>query len=96
MKIIVAYDIGDHRNRERFARFLMRKGLERIQKSLFIGRGSGQKIKDIVRYASKIIDPSNDCVHVFMLGDNEYLQAKIIGKPWSSGGGDIVQIATII
>ena len=95
MKIIVAYDIGDTGKREKFARFLMRKGLERIQRSLFIGRGSGQAVKDIIRYADKLINHDNDCVHIFMLNDYEYLQAKVIGSPWGSGE-KIVQVATII
>ncbi len=95
MKIIVAYDIGNTVKREKFARFLMRHGLERIQRSLFIGRGSGQVIKDITRYAEKNIDQSRDCVHVFILNDNEYLQAKVIGTPWNRSG-EIVQAAVII
>lgn len=90
MKIIVAYDISDNSVREVLAKFLIRNGLNRIQRSLFIGRGSGQLIKDIERYASKLIDPDKDCVHIFILNDIEYLQTKIIGKPWSESR-EIVQ-----
>ncbi len=82
MKIIVAYDISDNGVRESIARFLMRKGLARIQRSLFVGRGSGQVVKDIIRYCEKLIDTNTDCVHIFILNDYEYLQARVIGKPW--------------
>ncbi len=95
LKIIVAYDIGSTVKREKFARFLMRQGLERIQRSLFIGRGSGQIVKDITRYADKIIEKDRDCVHIFMLNDNEYLMAKVIGTPWG-GEEELVQAAVIV
>lgn len=83
MKVIVAYDIGDNGRREAFAAFLKRHGLTRIQRSLFIGHATQALIKDIERYASRIIDKEKDCVHVFMLTSYEDTRIRIIGKPWN-------------
>ncbi len=83
MKIIVAYDISDNIRREAFAGFLKRQGLERIQRSLFIGRGGSSLVKDIERMARRLIDQSTDCVHIFMLSGLEQTKIKVIGRPWS-------------
>ncbi len=86
MKIIVAYDIGDNVKREAFAGFLKRLGLERIQRSLFIGRGGGGLVKDIERMARRIIDPCRDCVHIFILSSYEQTRVRVIGTPYNEVG----------
>jgi len=83
MKIIVAYDISDNIKREAFAGFLKRMGLERIQRSLFIGRGGSSLVKDIERMARRIIDADHDCVHIFMLSAYDQTRIRIIGTPYN-------------
>ena len=67
MRVIIAYDISNNVKREAFASFLKSRGLERIQRSLFIGRTTSEIVKDIERVARRIIDQTRDCVHIFIL-----------------------------
>ncbi len=96
MKIIVAYDISDNIKREAFANYLKRQGLERIQRSLFIGRGCNALVKDIERMARRIIDLERDCVHIFILYGLEQTKIKVIGRPWSEAREHGIQVVTVI
>ncbi len=91
----MAYDIGDNSKREAFAGFLKKHGLTRIQRSLFIGHATTALIKDIERFASRIIDTENDCVHIFILTGYENTRTKVVGKPWNEARQS-VPTATLI
>ncbi len=96
MRIIVAYDIGDNVVREAFAGYLKRIGLKRIQRSLFIGRGSTYLVKDIERMARRMINMDNDCVHIFILYSIEQTKVRVIGTPWDEARSHSIQAVEII
>ena len=84
MKVIVMYDISDDRIRELLANRLQRLGLTRVQRSVFVGWGSSQKIKDIERLASRLIDPRTDVVHIVPIDESYWRRVKVIGTPYGS------------
>lgn len=80
-RVLVIYDISVNGVRERFANYLKAMGLNRIQRSAFIGKVSSQTLKDIERVARRIINPKTDIVHIFPLSAYEYTHMKVLGKP---------------
>ena len=80
-RVLVIYDISDNGVRERFANHLKALGLNRIQRSAFIGKVSSQTLKDIERAARRIINPETDIVHIFPLSSYEYTRMRVLGKP---------------
>lgn len=48
MNLLLAYDIAHDRTRNRMAKTLLRNGLIRIQKSVFMGRSTQERLQKIV------------------------------------------------
>lgn len=81
LRVLVVYDIGDNLVREEFARRLQQLGLERIQRSCFLGRGGIDLVKTVARIAERLIEVRKDVVHVFPLDEYSFKYVKCIGKP---------------
>ncbi|MEM1642501.1 MAG: CRISPR-associated endonuclease Cas2 [Desulfurococcaceae archaeon] len=81
LRVLVVYDIGDNTIREEFARKLQQLGLERIQRSCFLGRGGLDLVKTVARVAERLIDVKKDVVHVFPLDEYSFKYAKCVGRP---------------
>lgn len=81
MRVLVVYDIGDDLVREEFARRLQQLGLERIQRSCFLGRGGVDLVKTVARVAERLVDAKRDVVHVFPLDEYSFRYARCVGKP---------------
>lgn len=94
MKLIVTYDISNDRDREEFSGHLERLGLTRIQRSVFIGRGNLQLIKDIEKLAKKYIEPSRDCVLIVPIDEYYWRRSRVLGTPFNGNrklvGVDII------
>lgn len=83
MRVLVVYDIGDNLVREEFARRLSQLGLERIQRSCFLGRGGLDLVKAIARVAERLVDRKRDIVHIFPLDEYSFKYMRCIGMPMS-------------
>ncbi|MCS7099434.1 MAG: CRISPR-associated endonuclease Cas2 [Sulfolobales archaeon] len=85
MRTLVVYDIGDNLTREEFARKLKQLGLERIQRSCFLGRGGIELAKTVVRIAERTVNARRDVVHVFLLDEYSFRSMRCVGRPLNWG-----------
>lgn len=85
MKILVIYDVSDNGKRSRLANELKRYGLTRIQRSAFEGDIDSQRVKDIVRTISRIVDLRTDVVHIVPLGVRDWENRIVIGNEGGRG-----------
>lgn len=92
MYIIVVYDIGDDNKRKRYADYLKSKGLQRMQRSMFMGKTSPMIIKDIYRLTPRFMDLSNDIVHIIPLTQYSFQHIKVYGKPFTELKEKVFQI----
>lgn len=83
-RVLVIYDISSNSDREKLASKLKSFGLERVQKSAFIGRVSSSTLKDIERVAKRFIKTCTDVVHIIPLSTYEYQRMKVLGNPLNS------------
>ncbi len=65
--ILVVYDISDDRIRYRLAEILKDFGLERIQKSAFIGELNVQERKDLLEVLRNFPRDSEDRIDIFFI-----------------------------
>ncbi len=66
MHLVVCYDIVEDRRRGRVARKL-REFLTRVQKSVFEGELSGERLESMRQMLLEEIDLATDMVHIFAL-----------------------------
>ncbi len=71
MQTLVVYDISDDNIRNRLAEFLKDFGLERIQKSAFLGDLSSQERKDLLLILPKFIKDEEDRIDVFVICERD-------------------------
>jgi len=83
MRLLVVYDISDNKAREELAKKLRKLGLNRIQRSCFLGVGSQEKVKHILRISEKLIDLNNDVVHVILLDEYSFRSVRYVGTPYN-------------
>ncbi len=78
MQTLVVYDISDDNVRNRLAEFLKDFGLERIQKSAFLGNLSPQERKDLLVLLPKFIKDREDRIDVFVICERDLKLHKTI------------------
>lgn len=77
--VVVFYDISDNRVRLRISDKLLSRGLTRIQRSVFVGRGGYALAKDLARYLSSLVGPGDSLV-IMVVGDDSVRNMFIIGN----------------
>lgn len=80
MKILIAYDIIQNKNRNKIIDILFDYGFERVQGSIFIGEIKNKKLKRLIYLTSEIIDIKEDSLYFFHLNKEEFHQSKFLGK----------------
>jgi len=81
MRYLVIYDISDDRLRFRVAEILKNYGLERIQKSAFIGHLTRAKLSSLVVDVRSVVVDDN--LKIFPLCDVDYRSMVSIGKEYT-------------
>ena len=84
--IVVAYDISDDRRRRVAAEKLCALGFHRVQKSVYIARGSSTLAKEVYRALLRIIDSSRDSIMVITVSSECVEKALIHGASIDIGG----------
>ena len=82
MLLWVCYDIEDNRIRRNLAKYLERKGLIRMQKSVFIGRislGVGRELRDTLKELSGLYQ-SHDSMLIIPLSEDQLPGIHCLGK----------------
>lgn len=75
----VIYDISDDKKRNRVAKLCKAKGLERVQKSAFLGKLPSNRIDELALQCGEIIDAETDSVYLFPLCPEDFRRVKTLG-----------------
>ncbi len=78
MITLVIYDISDDRVRLKVANVCKRFGLNRIQKSAFLGEISSSRRKELIRKLKKVLKGSGN-IQVFVICKPDFSLREIIG-----------------
>jgi CRISPR-associated protein Cas2 len=78
---LLTYDITDNRTRKLISDYLVRMGMSRIQKSVFLGVLSPDGIKGLVHdlYQVNALYENNDSIAVIPLSRDKFEQSEMIG-----------------
>lgn len=80
MLVWVIYDISKDKPRKRLADKAIEQGLERVQKSVFLGNIDQNLIDELVIYAEEQINLDNDSVYVFPMCQEDFKKIELIGE----------------
>jgi CRISPR-associated protein Cas2 len=75
----VIYDISDDRIRNRVAKLCKAIGLERVQKSAFLGKLPTNRIDELSLQCEELIDTETDSVYLFPLCPEDFRRVKTLG-----------------
>ncbi len=73
------YDISDDRVRARVAKLCKGVGLERVQKSAFLGKLPANRIDELTLQCGQLIDVETDSVYLFPLCRDDFRRVKTLG-----------------
>ena len=74
--MVVAYDIGDEKRRERLRRYLRRLGLSRVNRSVYAGPGTATTARLVAEKARKLVE-EGDSVFIIVVREDEYQRAHV-------------------
>lgn len=79
---LLAYDIGENRTRKLISDYLLRQGLTRIQKSVFLGVVEPSRMAEIVHDLYKVnsLYLNDDSIVVVPLSRERFMQSEMIGR----------------
>ena len=80
MLVWVIYDISKDKPRKRLADKAIEQGLERVQKSVFLGNIDKNLIDELVIYAEEQINLDSDSVYVFPMCQEDFKKIELIGE----------------
>lgn len=80
MLVWVIYDISEDKPRKKLADKSIEQGLERVQKSVFLGNIDQNLVDELVVYAEEKIDLDNDSVYVFPMCQKDFKKIELIGE----------------
>lgn len=75
----VIYDIADDRIRDKVSKACKNKGLQRVQKSAFLGRLNRNQIDELKIFCEDKI-AEDDSVYIFPMCDEDFQKVKLIGQ----------------
>lgn len=80
MLVWFIYDIVEDKPRKRLADKAIEQGLERVQKSVFLGNIDKNLIDELVVFSEEIINPDDDSVYVFPMCQEDFKKIELIGQ----------------
>jgi len=75
----VIYDVSDDNIRNKISKACKNKGLQRVQKSAFLGKLNKNQIDELKIFFEDIIGP-DDSVYIFPMCDDDFKKVKLIGQ----------------
>jgi CRISPR-associated protein Cas2 len=76
----VVYDISKDRTRTKIADRCLDFGLQRVQKSVFLGEIPPNRIEEILQYSRELLDLKTDAVYVFPMCHEDFNKVRIVGQ----------------
>lgn len=75
----IIYDIVDDRVRTKVAKECKKCGLERVQKSVFLGKLKMSRFDELSEKCLSMIDEEEDSVYVFPFCQEDFKRIKVLG-----------------
>ena len=76
----ILYDIGDDKIRHRVSKACKQYGLERVQKSAFLGKLESSRFDELAVKCRSLIDEDNDSVYLFPFCQDDFKKIKVLGQ----------------
>lgn len=76
----VVYDISKDRTRKKIADRCLDFGLQRVQKSVFLGEVPANRVEEIVQFSRDLLNPETDAVYVFPMCRDDFDKVRIVGQ----------------
>ena len=80
MLVWIIYDIADDKARSRVSKQCKQYGLERVQKSAFLGRLESNRLDELAEKCRSIIDEKVDSVYLFPFCQEDFVRVKVLGQ----------------
>ena len=76
----ILYDISDDKIRGKIAKQCKRYGLERVQKSAFLGKLKMNRFDELAAQFHELIDEDTDSVYLFPFCQDNFRKIKVLGQ----------------
>jgi CRISPR-associated protein Cas2 len=76
----VVYDISKDRTRKKIADRCLDFGLQRVQKSVFLGEVAGNRVDEILEFSRELLNLETDAIYVFPMCRDEFDKVRIVGQ----------------
>ena len=76
----VIYDISKDRTRTKIADRCLDFGLQRVQKSVFLGDIPANRIDEVLQFSKDLLNLETDAVYVFPMCREDFQKVRIVGQ----------------
>jgi len=76
----VVYDITKDRTRTKIADRCLDFGLQRVQKSVFLGEIANNRVEEIIQFSKELLNLDTDAVYVFPMCREDFDKVRIVGQ----------------
>ncbi len=76
----VVYDISSDRTRSKIADRCLDFGLQRVQKSVFLGDLEANRVDEVIEFSRELLDLETDSVYVFPMCREDFAKVRIVGQ----------------
>ena len=76
----VVYDISKDRTRTKIADRCLDFGLQRVQKSVFLGDIPPNRVEEIIQFSKELFNLETDAVYVFPMCRDDFDKVRIVGQ----------------
>jgi CRISPR-associated protein Cas2 len=80
MMVWFIYDISVDKTRTKIIKIAEKKGLYRVQKSVFLGNIESNILDEILIQSEEIIDLDTDSLYVFPICEKDFKNVKLLGQ----------------
>lgn len=76
----VIYDISNDRTRAKIAEQCLDIGLQRVQKSVYLGDLKPNRVDEVIEFSKQLLDLTTDSVYVFPMCQEDFDKVRILGQ----------------
>jgi CRISPR-associated protein Cas2 len=76
----VVYDISKDRTRTKISDRCLDFGLQRVQKSVFLGEVAQNRVEEIIQFSKDLLNLETDAVYVFPMCRDDFDKVRIVGQ----------------
>lgn len=76
----VVYDISKDRTRAKIAARCLDFGLQRVQKSVFLGEIPPNRVDEILQFSRDLLNLETDAVYLFPMCREDFNKVRIVGQ----------------